>query len=110
NAIILPFGMEFNLPKARDVLSDMLLVLAGPDVFSATPKKQRAEKSIAAVRDLIKTLNRTSGLPVCLEQAGVPRDKLEKVARIAVGDGAANFNPIEIEYEDALNILNRAYA
>jgi len=110
NAIILPFGMEFNLAKARDVLSDMLLVLAGPEVFAATPKKQRAEKSIAAVRDLIKTLNRTSGLPVCLEQAGVPKNKLEKVARIAVGDGAANFNPIEIEYEDALNILNRAYA
>ncbi|ABW68094.1 iron-containing alcohol dehydrogenase [Desulfosudis oleivorans] len=110
NAIILPFGMEFNLPKARDVLSDMLLVLAGPEVFAATPKKQRAEKSIATVRDLIKTLNRTSGLPVCLEQAGVPRNKLEKVARIAVSDGAANFNPIEIEYQDALNILNRAYA
>ncbi|MDY6831664.1 MAG: iron-containing alcohol dehydrogenase [Thermodesulfobacteriota bacterium] len=110
NAIILPFGMEFNLPKARDVLSDMLLVLADPEVFAATPKKQRAEKSIAAVRDLIKTLNRTSGLPICLEQAGVPRNKLEKVARIAISDGAANFNPIEIEYEDALNILNRAYA
>ncbi len=109
NAIILPHGMEFNLPKVRDAVAGMLLPLAGPDVYASTPKKRRAEKAIETVREFAKELNRLSGLPLCLEDAGVRREQLDRVARVAINDGASHFNPIEIEYKDAIGILVRAY-
>ena len=109
NAIILPFGMEFLLPKVRDALAEALLPLAGPEVFASTPHKQRPQKAVDTVRELTGELNQLCGLPVTLKAAGVPRDKLDAVAVAAVNDGAANFSPIEIEFEDALGILEKAY-
>lgn len=109
NSIILPFGMEYNLSKVGDALADMLLPLAGPEVYAKTSAKDRAMKSVEAIRALGRELNELCGLPLTLKEARVPEDKLEEVAWVAVNDGAANFNPIQIEYEDALAILRKAY-
>lgn len=109
NALILPHGMRFNLPVCDEVLSELLLPLSGPDVYAATPAMERAEKSIEAIEDLNRSLNKACGLPITLKEAKVDKARLEEVAYKAICDGAANFNPIEIEYDDALSILKAAY-
>ncbi|MDY6822387.1 MAG: iron-containing alcohol dehydrogenase [Thermodesulfobacteriota bacterium] len=109
NSIILPHGMAYNLSMVEDVVAEMLLPLAGPEVYAKTPRKDRAMKSIETVKALARELNELCGLPLTLKEARVPEEKLEEVAWVAVNDGAANFNPVQIEYEDALEILRKAY-
>lgn len=109
NAIILPHGMRFNLPVCKETLAELLLPLAGPDVYGATAEKDRAEKSIETIVLLNRSLNEACGMPVTLKDAKVDKAKLEEVATVAMCDGAANFNPIEVEYKDALSILEAAY-
>ena len=109
NAIMLPHGMRFNLPVCRDALSELLLPLAGPEIYAATPIDRRAEKSIEIIASLNRNLNRASNMPITLKEARVDRARLEDVAYTAISDGAANFNPIEIGYHDALSLLRAAY-
>lgn len=109
NSIIMPHGMLFNMAKVEDAVAAMLLPLAGPDVYAKTPPKDRAMKSVETVKALAVELNSLCGHPLSLKEAGVPEDKLEEVARVTVNDGAANFNPVQIEFEDALEILRKAY-
>ncbi|MBI9075873.1 MAG: iron-containing alcohol dehydrogenase [Desulfatibacillum sp.] len=109
NTIFLPFGMEFNLDTVGDLYGELLLPLAGEDVYFNTPKKNRPARAVEAVRDLNRQLNKACGLPITLKQAGVPLDKLEDAANAAVNDGAVTYNPRGVDYEDALTIMKAAY-
>lgn len=109
NAIMLPHGMRYNLSVCEDALAELLLPLAGPDVYAATPEGERAERSIETIVALNKSLNKACGMPTTLKEAKIEQARLEDVARVAISDGAANFNPIEIGYDDALAILKAAY-
>jgi alcohol dehydrogenase len=75
-----------------------------------TSSKNRALATINFIRELRNELYKLTKLPRTLSEAGVPRDKLEEIARIAIDDGSVAFNPIELEYEDALKILQVAYS
>ncbi|HOY64980.1 MAG TPA: iron-containing alcohol dehydrogenase, partial [bacterium] len=68
-----------------------------------------AVAAIQAVRDLNKKLNQLGGLPNRLRDAGVTEDKLEAIAKVAVNDGALIYNPEEVTFEEALDILRRAF-
>jgi alcohol dehydrogenase len=107
NAILLPWGMEYNLGKAAVHIAD----LAAPMGLINPPDNaaQRARAVIAAVRDLLKKLHEASGLPTTLRDAGVPQSRLEQVARVAIDDGSCVYNPEEIEFKDALDLLRRAW-
>jgi alcohol dehydrogenase len=109
NAIFLPFGMEYNINKAGDLLAELLLPIAGEEICLSTPKNRRARRAIEAVRELNRELNRLCGMPITLKDAGVPRAKLEECARIAINDGAHTFNPEEFEYKDALKLMQAAF-
>jgi alcohol dehydrogenase len=101
--------MEYNLDKLSDYYAELLLPLAGDEVFARTPASDRAEKSIETIRDLNATLNKLCGLPLSLKEAGVKESQFEKIARTAMGDGSLIFNPEEVEFEDALEIVKKAY-
>jgi len=109
NSIILPHGMEFNLSKTENIISETLLPLSGPEVYATTPKKHRARKAIERVRELGRELNELCGLPMTLQEAGFPEEKLQETAWVAINDATSNFNPVQIDYDDALNILKKAY-
>lgn len=109
NAIILPFGMEYNMARAGDYISDLLLPLGGAEKYSGTPPAKRAEKSIDEVRSILKELNARCGLPVTLGEAGVDRGDFKAVATAAINDGSVQYNPEAVEYEAVMDILNRAY-
>lgn len=108
-ALLLPYCMEYNLETSAEYYAELLLPLAGADEYANTLPEQRAAKSIAAIRELNSTLNKLTGMPISLKEAGVERDKLPLIARTALGDGSLIFNPVEADYEDILKILKSAY-
>lgn len=108
-SIFLPVGLEFNLPRRAEQIGEMLLPLAGPEVYAATPPDQRPQKTIAEVRRLKDDLNLACGLARTLKEAGVGRDKLDEIAALAINDGSAMMNPVELRLEDARHLLDLAY-
>lgn len=108
-SIFLPYGLEYNYDRVNEYIAELLLPLAGPKVYVDTSSENRAHKTIKFISELRNELYKLTELPQSLSEAGVPRDKLEEIARIAIDDGSVAFNPVELEYEDALKILKLAY-
>lgn len=107
--IFLPHGLEYNLEKRRDVIGELLLPLAGADVYAQTPALVRAEKTIETLRRFQEEVQKLSGLPTRLRDADVPQTMLESIARTALDDGALLFNPVDMTLEEALYVLQKAY-
>jgi alcohol dehydrogenase len=108
-AILLPVVMEYNLDKIAHCYAELLLPLAGDEVFASTPFSDRARRSIQTIRELNAALSNLCGLPVSLKEAGVEESQFEEIARTAINDGTLIFNPEEVEFDDALGILKAAY-
>ncbi|NLH47513.1 MAG: iron-containing alcohol dehydrogenase [Myxococcales bacterium] len=107
NSIFLPYGMEYNLPKTIASMADLVGPMAVK--YPAAEPRERAREAIQAVRMLRGRLHDMCGLPLTLSEAGVGRDQLEVIARTAVNDGSANYNPVELTYEDALFLLQQSF-
>ncbi|MEN6434755.1 MAG: iron-containing alcohol dehydrogenase [Anaerolineaceae bacterium] len=108
-SIFLPFGLEYNQSKVGDQIAELLLPLAGSEVYSATPANQRTAKVIAVINEMKNELYELCKLPRTLKEAGVAPEKLPDIARTALNDGASTYNAEEIDYEDALRLLEKAY-
>jgi alcohol dehydrogenase len=108
-AILLPHGLTYNLEKVADHVGELLLPLAGAEVYASTPSKARAERTIERVYELRRELNTACDLPMTLKSAGVDRTKLQQMAQTAVDDGALIYNPREVDVDDALRLLEGAY-
>jgi len=106
-SICLPDALEFNMDTIGDYLADLLLPMAGPDVYVSTPPEQRAMRFIEMIRDMRKKLHDISGLPISLSDAGVREDQLQPVADISPKDGAAYYNRKKFTPEEAMQVLNR---
>ncbi|MDY3765996.1 MAG: iron-containing alcohol dehydrogenase [Lachnospiraceae bacterium] len=107
--ILLPYGMKYNYKICREDYAKLLLALAGAEVYAQTPQKDRAKESIRTVLEMRKKLYRICGLPTHLREVGVKPEDFEKVAEVAVNDGAMIVNPRAAGIEDVLNILAEAY-
>jgi alcohol dehydrogenase len=107
-AVLLPHGMEFNLACAGPRYGELLLHLAGPDVYARTPKADRPAAAIAAVRDLLDWLHERTGQPVTLSECGVTEAQLAKIAKVAADDGAIAFNAKDATREELLTVLKAA--
>lgn len=108
-AIFLPFGMEYNMEVCAEEYAELLLPLAGADVYAKTPANQRAKRSVETIKQLNKKLNELTGMPITLEEAGIKRGQLQAIAEAAIDDGALNFNPKDADSSDILEILKKAY-
>ncbi|MBI5550302.1 MAG: iron-containing alcohol dehydrogenase [Desulfobacterales bacterium] len=117
-SIFLPYGLEYNLDKAAEVIGELLFPLAGPEVFHATAKKERPAKVIAHLRQMNEALHAaTQGKhPRCLKEITgrdgaqlVPRALLPTIAEAIMLDGARLTNPEEFLPADALPVLERAW-
>jgi len=107
--IFLPHGLEYNMAKTRPLLAELLLHLGGPETYAATPAGDRAARTVAEIRGLQADIHRITRLPRTLKEAGIPREKLEIIAEKALGDGALLFNPVGVDYRDALAVVRNAY-
>ncbi len=117
-AMFLPYGLEYNLHKREAVIAELLLPLAGPAVYAATPPAGRALKVIDLVRQMNGDLHGATGgrhfrfLKEVVDRDGkpmVPREKLPAVVEAARRDGAVFYNPEEMDAEDILMVLEAAW-
>ena len=109
--ILLPAVMQYNLPVCRERYGELLLHLAGPEVYAQTPADQRAEKTIEFLTRLRRELADLCGLPTCLQETGkVNRSDFDAVAKKALNDGAIVVNPAQADYPDIIAILEEVWS
>jgi len=107
NAILLPHGMEYNFEECKERYA-RLAYFMGEDV-SGLSVNDAAKKAIEAVRNLNKKLNKASGIPINLKDAGVPEEKLNEIAEGAAEDGTSIYNIREVVAEEILVNIKNAY-
>lgn len=108
-AIILPYVMEYNLDKLRNEYAELLICIISEEEYINTKKEKRAERTIEEIKKMIAKLNTIAGLPAKLRDAKIVKDDFEKVAKIAINDGAIIVNPKAVEEQDIIKILEKAY-
>ena len=107
NAILLPYGMEFNLryvdegvpASYRRVAEAMDLDVTADDDMTA------AKKAIERLRKLTVEI----GLPQRLRDVGVPEDGLDAAMADAMVDGSMFNNPGDPEEEEVLELFKKAF-
>ncbi len=108
-SIFLPHCLEYNMVKCSANIAELLLPLAGPEEYVRTSSSERATRTVDVIRRFQKELYGLCKLPMTLKDAGVPKDKLGQIARTAINDGSVTMNPVEMDFDDALSILKKAY-
>lgn len=110
-SLFLPYVLEYNQDVNGERIGELLLPLAGADVYATTPRDKRAKKAIATIRTLRDELYSRCKLPRTLKETGkVQEGQLEQVADLTINDGSIIFNPKEADRDEALAILQRAWA
>ena len=99
--------LEYNSEKIPECVAELSCVLGGET--DKTEARQQAMITASLVRDLLTRLNKISGIPVRLRDAGVTEDKLPAIAKLTINDGSLVYNPREVTCDDALSILKRAF-
>lgn len=109
--ILLPAVMRYNLDACRERYAQLLLYVAGPEVYARTPADQRAQKTIDTLVALRQELADLTGLPTTLSATGkVKKEDFEAVARTAMNDGAIIVNPAEADFDEIVGILEEVWA
>ncbi|HEX5660684.1 MAG TPA: iron-containing alcohol dehydrogenase [Polyangiales bacterium] len=109
-SVLLPYVLEYNLPARADVIGELLIPLAGAETYAKIPAQDRGRAAIAKIRVLRDQLWAKAKLPRTLSETGrVHRDQLPDIARHSLNDGALIMNPVDVRYEDALRVLERAF-
>ena len=107
--ILMPHCMKYNVDMLKEEYGELLLPMAGSEVYSITPKEQRAKQMIKEVELLSQELHTITGLPTTLREVNVQKEDFEKITKIALNDGALLVNPKKVNAEDIMAILNEAY-
>lgn len=117
-AILLPYGLEYNMHKCKDTIARLLLPMAGEADYLNTQKEQKAQKVVSLIRQMNEDLHTlTNGRHArCFcevkDREGkpmVPREMLPKIAGAALLDGASMYNPEDTDYDDNLMVLEAAW-
>jgi alcohol dehydrogenase len=107
----MPYVLEYNQSVNGDKIAELLLPLAGAEVYASTPQSQRATKAIQHIREVRDVLFERTKLPRTLEETGkVTEAQLEDIATKALDDGSIIFNPREASKADLKAILQKAWA
>ena len=106
--VLLPHGLEFNLPAVGEIIGELLLPLAGPGRYNEITAGDRPRKTIATIREIQNHLYQTTKLARTLTEAGAAQEAFPEIAQKAVKDPALALNPMAVSYQDALEILKNA--
>ncbi|WP_216933823.1 MULTISPECIES: iron-containing alcohol dehydrogenase [unclassified Acinetobacter] len=108
--LFLPYVLEYNKEVNGDKIADLLLPLAGPDIYAQTPAHLRADKTIATILTMRDRIYSLTKLPRTLrETAKISEAQLDEVAEKALNDGSIIYNPKEATLEDLKSILKKAW-
>ncbi len=117
-SILLPYGLEYNLHKTGHLIGELLLPLAGSEIFATTSKELRPLKSIEIIRQLNEDLHKATGgrhsrfLSEVRNREGtqmIPKDKIRDIALTAQNDGSIFYNPEELDLEDLIMVIEAAW-
>jgi alcohol dehydrogenase len=117
-AILLPYGLAYNLPRIAPALGELLLPLAGPEIYAATPCYAHAYKAIDSLHRLNQALHDATGGRhgrcfkelTTTEGAGwVPWEALDDIVDAALGDASQIYNPVDMDRGDMQQILTCAW-
>ena len=117
-AILLPYGLEYNMHRCEDIIARLLLPMAGEADYLNTAKEQKAQKVVSLIRQMNEYLHiLTNGRHArCFcevkDREGkpmVPREMLPRIAGAALLDGASMYNPEDTDYDDNLMVLEAAW-
>ena len=108
--LFLPYVLEFNKEVNGHKIADLLLPLAGPDIYAQTPANQRADKAIAYINTMRDRIHALTKLPRTLSETGkITKEQLDEVADKALNDGSIIYNPKEATFKDLKSILEKAW-
>lgn len=109
--LFMPYVLEYNQSVNGAKIAELLLPLAGADVYASTPADQRATKAIQTIRDMRDVLFERTKLPRTLKETGkVTEADLDQIAAKALDDGSIIYNPREASKADLKAILQKAWA
>ncbi|MFQ6131070.1 MAG: iron-containing alcohol dehydrogenase family protein [Armatimonadota bacterium] len=100
NAILLPHGMDYNVPAAPDDFRLMGGILAG--------RQERAEAPEAAP-EAVRSLAAHCGAPPRMRDAGVEQEAIPRMAEDAMQSAHIPVNPREVTLEDAVGLYHQAF-
>jgi alcohol dehydrogenase len=110
-SIFLPHALEYNLELRTSEIAELLLPLAGAERYAAVPEHHRAENAIRVIRDMQDELFQHCQLPRNLQETGkVQKEQFETIARATLNDGSVIFNAKEVDFDDAMTLLEKAWA
>ena len=106
--ILLPHVMEYNKKLLFNTYASLAPIFA-PNVNPNLSDMERCDLVIDIVKQLRERLHNLTGLPISLTQTG-KYDKLKEneVAQGALNDGAIMVNPVAMDINDVINILQKA--
>ncbi len=108
--LFLPYVLNYNKSVNEHKIAELLLPLAGADIYAQTPSTQRADKTIATILTIRDRLHALTELPRSLSETGkVSVEQLDEVAEKALNDGSIIYNPKEANLKDLRAILEQAW-
>lgn len=108
--LFLPYVLEYNKEVNGDKIAELLLPLAGADIYAQTPAHLRADKTIATILTMRDRIYSLTKLPRTLSETGkISKAQLDEVAEKALNDGSIIYNPKEASLEDLKSILKKAW-
>ncbi len=117
-SILLPYGLEYNMHKSGHLTGELLFALAGEDIYRNTKKNERADRAIEYIRQMNQDLHDATGgkharyFKELFDKNGnqiVKREVLPDIAATALKDGALNYNPEDLDYDDLLMVIEHAW-
>lgn len=108
--IFLPYVLEYHRPMIGEKIGELLLPLAGIDVYTQTPSRKRADRMIEHIIDIKDILYQKTGLARTLSETGqVNESDFQKIADKAFDDGSMVYNVVESDINDILALLTYSY-
>ncbi len=107
-SIILPHYLDQSILEHDEYYGELLLPLAGPEIYADTLPFERGRKFVLIVRNMIADYHRIHGFPDCLSKIGVKRPDFDKIIEQVLIRRDAKGSEDNIE-EDLRNILNFAF-
>lgn len=108
--LFLPYVLEYNFSVNANKVADLLLPLAGAEIYANTPEEHRAEHVINMILAMRDRLFEQVQLPRTLRETHkVSLEQLDEIAEKALDDGSIIYNPKEVTLTDLKNILQKAW-
>jgi alcohol dehydrogenase len=108
--LFLPYVLEYNRDVNGDKIAELLLPLAGADIYAQTPAHLRADKAINSIQAMRDRLYSLTKLPRTLRETGkVSEAQFDEIADKALNDGSIIYNPKEANLKDLKSILEKAW-